>query len=110
MKPATEILLSAAFVLTPEENWTRMSFARDARGGPLYHPDHPSAQSWCVIGAIAVAANCRWDDVPAQAPIRLLGAAVGRGGAAAVADWNNRVTHAEVLDALYRAAEISEES
>lgn len=99
MKPATEILLSAAFVLTPEENWTKGVYVRcDIRTG---------APSWCLIGALSRAAA----SVPGVYETALL-ALQTAAGTPYLAIWNDhpKRTHAEVLRALYQAAEIAEAS
>lgn len=107
MKRETEILLSAAFVLTPEKNWTRHYLARDQRGC-FVEPTDARAVSWCLLGALDAAGD-------RHCPARFLHEAIGNsehwcGALGAIAYFNNTHTHAEVLDALYRAAEIAEAS
>lgn len=105
MKPATEILLSAAFVLTPPENWTQEEIARDAEGLRVLDED-PRACRWCFIGAIRQSAfTLGHKPVPHD-----IWDAIEAAGAGACGSWNDTHTHAEVLDALYRAAEIAESS
>lgn len=103
MKAATEILLSAAFVLTPEENLARRALARDGSGGEVYTYS-PEACRFCMSGAIIEAAialrlqpDGAWD-------------ALDKVGVSIAPDFNDSHTHAEVLQALYRAAELSEQS
>ena len=104
MKPATEILLSAAFALTPEENWTQNALAR-TRSGDSTDRSTPYAVSWCVVGAIGEAQDAlgvrAWTDVG-----RALTAACGGD----YVTFNNTRTHAELVEAIYKAAEISEEA
>lgn len=97
MKPSTEVLLSTAFVLTPKENWQKYGYA--------FSDDGP----YCLVGALIRAArNYPTDAVYAEA-YRVLEAIVGNNS---VSGWNDAPgrTHSEVLDALYRAAEIAEAS
>lgn len=110
MKPTTEILLSAAFALTPKEHWTQGAGARDADGRSLDQDDYPDAQCWCVEGALYAAmlelrpsSYSHYFDA-----FRAFSKTVGR----TAHEWNDarKRTHAEVLDALYRAAELSEAS
>lgn len=99
MRPATEILLSAAFVLTPPENFWR-------RGMPH--------NGWSVCAFVALCAageelypgnhEARWEAIGHAAAI------TKQEGCATVIRFNDSHTHAEVLDALYRAAELSESS
>lgn len=104
MKPATEILLSAAFVLTPPENWTQNYMARNKRGDGRYY-SAPDAVCWCVVGAMLSARRAL--DAPGyDAALDFLDMACGMNRVT----FNNTHTHAEVLDALYRAAEIAEKS
>ena len=105
MKPATEILLSAAFALTPEENWTQHYLGRNA-DGCFVEPNATGAVSWCVLGALDAAGG-------RSEAIKPLHEAIGAprhefGVMAAIAGFNNTHTHAEVLAALYKAAEIAE--
>lgn len=99
MKPATEILLSAAFALTLPEHWTKRTLARDARGRAV-DDDSEKACRWCLVGAIHQASLVLGDDRIARGDAY---AALGRFG-----QWNDTHTHAEVLAALYKAAALSE--
>jgi hypothetical protein len=100
MKPATEILLSAAFVLTPEENWW---------GRGRVHKDGQS----CVYVAISEVRRAMYGDKDGydalDAAIEKLRKVIAPHP---MFEWNDsrKRTHAEVLDALYRAAELSEAS
>jgi hypothetical protein len=106
VKPATEILLSAAFALTPEENWTQNAIARthDGHGADC---DAPHAASWCVVGALIEAKRVVRDVDGSSYSVarRALMTACGDD----YIYFNNTRTHAEVLEALYKAAEIAEE-
>lgn len=104
MKPATEILLSAAFALTPAENWTQGGFARTASRRWI-GMDLPHAACWCVEGALYQAKRTLGlTGNDSHAAWIALSNAVGTGPAS----FNDTHTHAEVLDALYRAAELAE--
>lgn len=46
-----EILFCARQLINRERHWTSAASARDERGTKIA-PDHPSACSWCVIGAV----------------------------------------------------------
>ena len=106
MKPATEILLSAAFVLTPKENWTKGVCARDAKGREV-NTDAPEARCFCVVGSfLATMDECGFGvedyDAACDTFSRAMGSYCWAG------DLNDTHTHAEVLDAIYKAAELSE--
>ena len=104
MKPATIALLDAAFALTPREHWTQHQTALDADTLILL-PYHPDAVKWCVQGALD-AATVRNFAVYEKAIEALYEAIDGD-----IESWNDhpKRTHKQVLDALYRAATISEE-
>jgi hypothetical protein len=105
MNPATEILLSAAFALTPEENWTKEALGRTATGAPVWESDE-DAVCWCLLGAFQlVRKDSGMDDTAYYDAKDYFEKACGQG----LVNFNNTHTHAEVLDALYRAAEIAEE-
>lgn len=105
MKPATEILLSAAFALTPPENWGT-GWVATTDHGEIRSVHEPDAARWCVIGAcMAAAVALGHGSVSTESIKSLIGKACG---CRDVADFNDTHTHAEVLDALYRAAEIAE--
>lgn len=105
MKPATEILLSAAFVLTPKENRTTHARARTDDGDEV-SPLNPHATCWCMFGAVqAVAA---WPGYDSREVCHVMDAIAAVLGTPAIGSWHDTHTHAEVLDALYRAAELSE--
>ncbi len=103
MKPATEILLSAAFVLTPEENWLKGSLARTGDGVDVM-PEDPRAVSFCLVGAFSAMGEKPGKYGAREYLLRVIG------GCGLLSTFNNTHTHAEVLDALYRAAEIAEAS
>lgn len=108
LKPATEILLAAAFVLTPEENWTTGTYARDVKGNRV-SPIIDAACQFCAAGAIEQSAH-------AMGLACFMGAAfyafetATTDSVMAAHQFNDAHTHAEVLAALYRAAELSEQS
>jgi len=110
MKPTTEILLSAAFALTPPENWNQGRLGLD-RDGVYVEPTSRLAVSWCALGAIDAAGGNR-KELTTIAAVSALANVIPRdadeGARWAVARFNNTHAHAEVLDALYRAAEIAE--
>lgn len=111
MKPATEILLSTAFALTPEENWTTRAMARDRNGYDLFSQYSEFAVSWCVVAAMDLSVDAlglmpnRKDAEDALIAAVEADPSTGR---FALAEFNNTHTHAEVLDALYRAAALAE--
>lgn len=96
MKPATEILLSAAFVLTPKENWCQRKY--ETPGGRMCMATAVNKTAHALGFGYCGVMNAR-DYV-----YRVIGPLVS------MVDFNdaNGRTHAEVLDALYRAAEIAE--
>lgn len=102
MKRETEILLSAAFVLTPEENWTQFAYGKTADGEEVWHTDARACR-WCLDGALRLAGN---EEPAVDAARHALWRATGHGAIA----FNDNHTHGEVLDALYLAAEIAEAS
>lgn len=114
MKPATEILLSAAFVLTPVENWTTEVFARRASGQLSLTLQDDDIACFCARGALYAAGGM--SHARHARPRAVITAETYLLRAAGLTDddcfgsWNNTHTHAEVLDALYKAAELSEES
>ncbi len=105
MKPATEILLSAAFALTPEENWTKGALARDATGDGIYYTVG-TAISWCVVGAACAAG--RELKLPSEVADEALSYLDKVCGMNRVMFNNNVATHEQLLDAIYRAAELAE--
>lgn len=102
MKPATEILLSAAFVLTEESNW----WGRGRASKP---------NQVCAYTAIMMAGDELFpgpgryaaSDAAVAALRTVVHADVGH---RSIFGWNDtrKRTHTEVVDALYRAAEITE--
>jgi hypothetical protein len=108
MKPAAEILWSAAFALTPEENWTRGWLAK-TRHGNWCKPNSNAAACWCITGACE-AASCALGHSSDQLEIaKKMVERVVRDTPACFNDGYGR-THAEVLAALYAAAALAEES
>lgn len=114
MKPETEILLSTAFALTPKENWTRRKYARDDMGRPVCERSM-EASCFCVLGALTQAVReiegrgFAESSAYSRATYCLRRAIRhDRPDVVLISSWNDRHTHAEVLDALYRAAEIAE--
>lgn len=105
MKPATEILLSAAFVLHPEENWTKGHTGRTRSGRPVGWQSLDACK-FCAAGAVFAATGQR-NDV-AEKALSFLRSTVGIG--IGIGEWNDTRTHAEVLAALYKAAELAESS
>jgi hypothetical protein len=102
VKPATEILLSVAFALTPKENWTQHAVARTT-AGHLADADAPHAASWCLVGALIEANKALGVDRYMQAHDALCDAVGG-----SFINFNNTRTHKQVLRAIYKAAELSE--
>lgn len=107
MKPATEILLSAAFVLTPEENWTQGAAARTSRGW-IVHTTHPDASCFCMVGAVRESAVALGYNLSGCSDAMAAVQRVIKSGA--WGDWNDRNTHRGVLRVIYKAAKLSEES
>lgn len=111
MKPETEILLSAAFVLTPEENWCRFAYATDEDGNEMTLAAvtlaNPRVARMCVVAAIVAAGN---DYSPGYARRAHLLFTKATGPSYSGEGFNNTHTHAEVIDALYKAAELAEQS
>lgn len=107
MKPATEILLSAAFALTPKENWTQGVIARDESSERVMLAD-PAACKFCAAGAIWAATDALGlRDSDALIAVEYVEKVTGT---LFFGHWNDTHTHAEVLAALYKAAEIAEAS
>jgi hypothetical protein len=96
MKCSTELLLSAAFVLTPRDHWTKGAYQISTPKGPAY----------CVYGALIhaqVQRQCRPADF--SRAVDALRRAVGD----YITYWNDEIAkHKDVLNALYRAADIAE--
>lgn len=107
MKPATEVILSAAFALTPRRNWVQNHDAVDSSGTPVLY-NNPNACRFCMAGALMAAGyelEYRIFD-----RIQVRDALFAATGSACVTDWNDdpKRKHSEVLEALYKAAEIAE--
>ncbi len=117
MKLATEVLLSAAFALTPPEHWNQGNQGADFNGRYV-EPTSPLAVTWCALGGISAAVDAlipheqQRDQVRRDAESAMVKVIPysAWGDEASIAEFNNHYSHAEVLDALYRAAELSEQS
>lgn len=99
MKPATEILWSAAFALTPREHWWNGT----------------TREHIAVVGCAYVAICTAAEELAPKAFKERLAAldaanqAAG-GGVDQIIAFNDTHTHEEVLGVLYKAAEIAEAS
>lgn len=97
MKPATEILLSAAFVLTPEENWFGKGVNRQA--GKI-----------CALLAIDDAAKVIDADAR-EAAFDAMDRAINKrvtDDRMSIIYFNDNHSHRQVLNRLYKAAELAE--
>lgn len=99
MKSATEILLGAAFVLTPRENWV----GKDKVGG-----------YFCEVCAYTAICHCAAEIAPRSKAVALRSMLLAinqpHGCDGDIWVFNDTHTHLQVLAALYKAAELSEQS
>ncbi|HLZ24551.1 MAG TPA: hypothetical protein VKQ30_20745 [Ktedonobacterales bacterium] len=90
-KQLVEDLWSIRTVLTPKDNWTQGSDARDANGNACY-PDMKEAVCWCFNGAL---------ELVGRAPVReaVLDAVWNTVGGSPIS-FNDGHTHRQVLAAI----------
>ena len=106
MDDVTKVLTEARDLIAKPERWTQVAYARDAQDN-CTHWSSPSAVCWCAAGAIKKAAGAaskqkiKRHDLTELALDELRGAI----GCRAVAMFNDRHAHAEVLERFDRAIE-----
>jgi hypothetical protein len=55
-KTYRQVVEKARSILSSNDRWAQKTFARDQQGRPT-EPTNPSACSWCLLGAFAIASN-----------------------------------------------------
>ena len=103
IKKPSEALRAARSLIEPEGAWAVNTMARDKSGEPASMRGSEACQ-WCMLGAVGKFADI-YTTIPGQ-PYAYLKKAVGM----FPGDFNDKHgrTHAEVLDALDRAAALAE--
>lgn len=101
MKPS-EALRKARELITPEGAWIQHQLAMSAEGKPLAGHE-PGAVCFCARGAMQkVWDDWHWDPPGSEYLMKVMEQDIGR--------WNNKHTHAEVLDAFDKAIALAEEA
>jgi len=90
--------MKAYELLADEHSWCQGHAATTGFGTPTTALGQ-SARRWCIMGAVV---KCYPEDAATRVAVLQLAAGL-TGGPAAIAEWNDRATHAEVLALLRKA-------
>jgi hypothetical protein len=102
MNTPLEVLTTGRELLADPKNWTQRTLARNKAGESVEHPWDPKATCFCSIGAVHKVLGRYQLDLKFEVK-RLLDCVAGGW----MVSFNDRHTHAEVLEAWDKAIELA---